>query len=264
MKVELIIDENLDESLVKIYAPSYNEDIENIKRSLETTNIDKLVVFKDDEIYLLEYEEIIRCVTKDKNVFIESKNGKYKSRIRLYELYERLNKNKFIKISRYEIINLDYVKKLDLSFKGTIEEIMKDLKNLLKSFLIGVGIGSIIEIFISLAIGEITLGVPEFLNGQDSLLKARIIEIILYGGFGIVAFIGSKIIKEDHLLKASLTHFTILAIYFIIVGFYLKWLPNIQSAISSLIFFVIIYLIIWALIYFSTKSEIEKLNKKFK
>lgn len=120
MKVEIIIDESLDESLVKIYAPSYNEDIENIKRSLETTNIDKILVFKDDEIYLLEYEEIIRCITKDKNVFIESKNGEYKSRMRLYELYERLNKNKFIKISRYEIINLDYVKKLDLSFKGTI------------------------------------------------------------------------------------------------------------------------------------------------
>ena len=141
---------------------------------------------------------------------------------------------------------------------------MKNLKNLLKSFLIGVGIGSIIEIFISLAIGEITLGVPEFLNGQSSILQARIIELILYGGFGIISFIGDKIIKEDNFLKASLIHFSILAIYFIIVGFYLKWLPNIQYAISSLIFFVIIYLIIWALIYFSTKSEIEKLNKKFK
>lgn len=141
---------------------------------------------------------------------------------------------------------------------------MRYLKNLLASFLVGVGIGSIIEIFISLAIGKITLGVPEFLNGQDSLLKARIIEIILYGGFGIVSFIGNHIIKEDHLLKSSLTHFAILAIYFIMVGLYLKWLPNIQSAIFSLIFFVIIYLIIWALIYFSTKSEIEKLNKKFK
>lgn len=120
MKVELIIDENLDENIIKIYANSYNKDIENIKRSLETTNIDKLVVFKDDEIYILEYEEIIRCISKNKGVFIESKNGEYKSRIRLYELYGRLNKNKFIKISRYEIINLDYVKKLDLSFKGTI------------------------------------------------------------------------------------------------------------------------------------------------
>ncbi|MDU2829318.1 LytTR family DNA-binding domain-containing protein [Anaerococcus jeddahensis] len=119
MKVEIIIDENLDESLVKIYAPSYNKDIENIKRSLEATNINKLVVFKDDEIYLLEYEEIIRCISKNKGVFIESKNGEYKSRMRLYELYERFD-NKFIKISRYEIINIDYVKKLDLSFKGTI------------------------------------------------------------------------------------------------------------------------------------------------
>ena len=141
---------------------------------------------------------------------------------------------------------------------------MKYLKNLLASFLIGVGIGSIIETFISLAIGEITLGVPEFLNGQDSLLKARIIELILYGGFGIVSFIGDKIIKEDNLLKASLTHFSILAIYFVIVGFYLKWLPDIKTALISLIFFVLIYLIIWSLIYFSTKSEIEKLNKKFK
>ena len=89
---------------------------------------------------------------------------------------------------------------------------MKYLKNLLASFLIGVGIGSIIEIFISLAIGEITLGVPEFLNGQDSLLKARIIELILYGSFGIMSFIGNKIIKEDNLLKGSLLHFLLVAI----------------------------------------------------
>ncbi|MFR2715942.1 MAG: DUF3021 family protein [Anaerococcus obesiensis] len=64
------------------------------------------------------------------------------------------------------------------------------------------------------------------------------------------------------MLKASLLHFSILAIYFIIVGFYLKWLPNIQSAVISLVFFIIIYLIIWTVIYFSTKSDIEKLNKK--
>lgn len=141
---------------------------------------------------------------------------------------------------------------------------MKDLKKLLKSFLVGIGIGSIIEIFISLAIGEITLGVPEFLNGQDSLLKARIIELILYGGFGIISFIGDKIIKEDDLLKTSLIHFSILAIYFVIVGLYLKWLPDIKTALLALIFFILIYLIIWSIIYFSTKSEIEKLNKKFK
>ena len=141
---------------------------------------------------------------------------------------------------------------------------MKNLKNLLKSFLIGIGIGNIIEIAISLLLGKLIIGVPEFLNGHDSLLKARIIELILYGGFGIISFIGDKIIKEDNLLKASLIHFSILAIYFVIVGLYLKWLPDIKTALLSLIFFILIYLIIWLIIYFSTKSEIEKLNKKFK
>ena len=141
---------------------------------------------------------------------------------------------------------------------------MKDLKKLLRSFLLGIGVGNIIEIFISLAIGKLTLGVPEFLNVQDSLLKARIIELILYGSFGIVSFIGDKIIKEDNLLKGSLLHFLLVAIYFVIVGFYLRWLPDIKTALLSLIFFALIYLIIWSLIYFSTKSEIEKLNKKFK
>ena len=141
---------------------------------------------------------------------------------------------------------------------------MKDLKKLLRSFLLGIGVGNIIEIFISLAIGKLTFGVPEFLNGQDSLLKARIIELILYGSFGIMSFIGSKIIKEDNLLKGSLLHFLLVAIYFVIVGFYLRWLPDIKTALLSLIFFIIIYLIIWSLIYFSTKAEIEKLNKKFK
>lgn len=141
---------------------------------------------------------------------------------------------------------------------------MKDLKKLLRSFLLGIGVGNIIEIFISLAIGKLTFGVPEFLNGQDSLLKARIIELILYGSFGIISFIGNKIIKEDNLLKGSLLHFSILAIYFVIVGFYLKWLPDIKIVLLSLVFFILIYLIIWSIIYFSTKSEIEKLNEKFK
>lgn len=141
---------------------------------------------------------------------------------------------------------------------------MEDLKNLLKSFLIGIGIGNIIEIINSLLLGKLIIGVPEFLNGQSSILQARIIEIILYGGFGIISFIGDKIIKEDNLLKASLIHFSILAIYFIIIGFYLKWLPDIKTALVCFVIFVLIYLIIWSIIYFSTKSEIEKLNKKFK
>lgn len=120
MKIEIIIDESLDESLIKIYTPSYNKDIENLQKSLENVNNNVLVGFLDYDVYLLEYKDIIRCITKDKSVYIDTLDKSYKSRLRLYEIENRLDKNKFIKISRYEIINIDYVKKLDLSFRGTI------------------------------------------------------------------------------------------------------------------------------------------------
>jgi DNA-binding LytR/AlgR family response regulator len=41
-------------------------------------------------------------------------------RVRLYELEERLDKTRFVRISNSEIVNLKAVKKIDLSFTGTI------------------------------------------------------------------------------------------------------------------------------------------------
>ena len=120
MKIEINIDMALDETLVKIYAPSYNQEVRSLEKSLEAINKDIIVGFKDDDIYILDYKDIIRFFTKNKKIYIEGKNCNYISRLRLYEIEERLDKSKFIRISRYEIINIDYVKKLDLSFKGTI------------------------------------------------------------------------------------------------------------------------------------------------
>ena len=41
-------------------------------------------------------------------------------RLRLYELEERLDDRKFVRISHSEIVNLKMVKSLDLSYVGTI------------------------------------------------------------------------------------------------------------------------------------------------
>ncbi|MDY6066052.1 MAG: LytTR family DNA-binding domain-containing protein [Finegoldia sp.] len=126
MKVEIILDESLDDTLVKIYTLSYSKDIESIQKSLETINKNVLVGFKDDEVYILDYKDIVRFYAEDKRVYIESLGGKFISRLRLYEIEERVDKNSFLKISRYEIINIAYVKRLDLSFKGTIAVELKN------------------------------------------------------------------------------------------------------------------------------------------
>ena len=120
MKVDIIIDETIDETQVKIFAKEYSKEVENIKDLLADRIIDKIVAFREKEVFILSYEEIIRIFAQDKSVFIKTKDGTLSSRLTLYELDNRLDKKRFIRISRSDIVNLDFVKKLDLSFTGTI------------------------------------------------------------------------------------------------------------------------------------------------
>lgn len=120
MKVEVIIDESLDENKVAIYAKKYSKDIENIRDMLTDRLLDKIVAFYDKEIFILSFDEIIRIFAQDGDVFVKTSNKSYKVRLTLTELEKRLDKKKFIRISRSEIVNVDYIKRLDLSFIGTI------------------------------------------------------------------------------------------------------------------------------------------------
>lgn len=120
MKVEVIIDESLDENKVTIYAKKYSKDIENIKDMLTDRLLDKVVAFFDKEIFILAFDEIIRIFAQDGEIFVKTSNKTYKVRLTLNELEKRLDNKKFIRISRSEIVNLDYIKRLDLSFIGTI------------------------------------------------------------------------------------------------------------------------------------------------
>lgn len=120
MKVEIVIDESLDENKVTIYAKKYSKDIENLKDMLTDRLLDKVVAFHDREIYILSFDEIIRIFAQDGDVFVKTNNKSYKVRLTLTELEKRLDNKKFIRISRSEIVNLDYIKRLDLSFIGTI------------------------------------------------------------------------------------------------------------------------------------------------
>lgn len=144
MKVKIVIDDKMDENLIKIYTKTYNKDIENLQNFLENSNKNIIVGFQNEQVYILNYNDIIRFYAEDKKIYIETKTDTFISRLRLYEIEERVYDKNFIKISRYEIININYVKKIDLSFKGTIavkmdnnkvsyvsRRSLKDFKNIL-------------------------------------------------------------------------------------------------------------------------------------
>ena len=76
--------------------------------------------FRGDTLEILEQSDIVRLYAAAGKVYATTDNGEYTLRLRLYELEERLSKDRFVSISNSEIINLRKVKNFDLSFTGTI------------------------------------------------------------------------------------------------------------------------------------------------
>lgn len=128
MKVEIIIDERYTETTVKIYASKHTDDLDALSATLLQRGTDKLLAFDNMSVHLLDSKDIMRFYSENGKVYCDTLQGNYVTRLRLYELALKLDKKSFIQISRFEIVNLDYVARLDLSFTGTIMLEMKNKK----------------------------------------------------------------------------------------------------------------------------------------
>lgn len=121
MQVEIQIDENFPEPKVIVKTNKMTERIQELVKNLSDDESSKMIAgFREDTVELLEQEDIIRIYSSSGKVYAVTKQHEYVIRLRLYELESRLDKNKFVRISNSEIINLKKVKSFDLSFTGTI------------------------------------------------------------------------------------------------------------------------------------------------
>ena len=140
---------------------------------------------------------------------------------------------------------------------------MKKIKDLLVGFLEGVGIGALIEAVISMIIKKNIVGIPEFV-ASHGVGYAKIIQCLVYGGFGLVSVLMATIFKNENratYLNQSI-HFCAMLVYFIFAGLYLKWFDDGFTIAISAIFFVGIYLLISFAFYISEKNMIKEINKK--
>lgn len=139
---------------------------------------------------------------------------------------------------------------------------MKNFKDLLVGFLAGVGIGALIEAILSILIKENIVGVSDFVASQAPGY-AKIIQCLVYGGFGLVSVLMGAIFKNNN--RASYLnqtiHFCAMLVYFIFAGLYLRWFEYNLSLVISVIFFVGVYLLISFACYIYEKNMIGQINK---
>lgn len=85
-----------------------------------------IAVYQKDTLVFVAQSDIIRVYTESRKLIICTKNGRYESRQPLKELEEKLDPEHFVRISRFEIMNLPKVTGFDFSNTGTIRVLFQD------------------------------------------------------------------------------------------------------------------------------------------
>lgn len=120
MEVELRLEPGRLEPKVVILAGEESPALERLVRELSGLALAPIPVWRGEELLLLSQEAFLRFYTQDKGVLAQTGEGSFPVRLRLYELEQRLDGRRFVRISNGEIVNLDQVTALDLSLAGTI------------------------------------------------------------------------------------------------------------------------------------------------
>lgn len=120
MEVEIRLEPGRQEPKAVIVAGEESEELRRLADSLSRLALGPVAVSRGEEKLLLPQREFLRFYTDGKGVSAQTAGETYAVRLRLYELEEKLDTARFVRISNSEIINLDRVTAVDLSLSGTI------------------------------------------------------------------------------------------------------------------------------------------------
>lgn len=120
MEVELKLEPGREDTKLVIYAGADTPELRELAERLRKLELAPIVLWDGERRFSAPQSELLRFFTQGKGVSAQTADGTYEVRLRLYELEERLDPRRFVRISNSEIINLDYVTAVDLSMSGTI------------------------------------------------------------------------------------------------------------------------------------------------
>lgn len=120
MEVEIRAEPGRQEPKVIILTGEESEELRRLADRLSALAVGPIPAGRGEERLLLPQGEFLRFYADGKGVSGQTGSEVYAVPLRLYELEERLDQTRFVRISNSEIINLDRVTSVDLSLSGTI------------------------------------------------------------------------------------------------------------------------------------------------
>lgn len=116
MKITVDINEKINDTEISIHCKQITPNIENIIAMLQMMN-QQLVVTKNNENYLLDVSKILYIEALERKTFVYANDDIYESKLKLYEMEERLCHSGFLRVSKSCLVHLKFIK----SIKNDVE-----------------------------------------------------------------------------------------------------------------------------------------------
>lgn len=120
IKIRFEKDQSIDGIDIVIRANERDEQVDALIESLSQRKSQKLTVLdRDNCSSVIEEDEIVFVSADGKNVRVTAASGIYRAKQSLQNMEELLSR-KFLRVSRFELINLSMVRKYDFTIAGTL------------------------------------------------------------------------------------------------------------------------------------------------
>ena len=127
MKIKLESAE-LPETEVIIRGDVTSEEVVSLLQLLKKRNSGKLILYKEEEQYIMDADEIVYVEVSDNKVYAYTRQDTYEAKQKLYEIKELLGGRSFAQINKSVIVNINCVKSIQAEFSGNYRLKLKNRK----------------------------------------------------------------------------------------------------------------------------------------
>lgn len=129
VEIRIEIDPQCHDPVILIRTDQKTQRVEDIVHAIETcadSSSPLIAGYQGSEMELLSQRDIIRVYVEARKVRIRTGDGIYDSRKTLSWLESVLDPERFIRISRFEIVNIRRIARFDFSVAGTVHVVFDD------------------------------------------------------------------------------------------------------------------------------------------
>jgi len=111
VKITIQVNENIQDTEIAVTCNKLTPEIEKMLATLRMLD-QQLMVTKEDENYLLDVAKIAYIEAVDRKTFVYTAEDVYESKLKLYEMEERLCQSGFFRVSKNTLVHLRFIKSL--------------------------------------------------------------------------------------------------------------------------------------------------------